>query len=425
MLKKILILLGMPLAIYAHTLPELFGALKSHSQTLSDDMTVKKAEIYKELANSKLYPTINLFASYDNYSSPTGMIPVPPNELMPMVKQPNIAQPFSYNIYRSGAKISMPIFIKSIFTMADKAQAMQKSAKAKKHINLLKNEALIVGSDANFLYLVSLKKSLDAKEKSLKETKKTLQMKVDNGRASASSLYKIDDGLNQINIAKNNIELQKQKIISVIKSLTGITLTSPIEMQIKGSVKTTKQLASLEPMRTKIQADRLEIKAQTEKLYPSVFAHGSYTYSKGVSYNNYKDTNEEYGDVGVVINIPLLTMSQYDEIDIAKLEVRSNEVELQKLTDELEAKAQMLKNSLSLLDDSISLYEKSIKNKQQLLNIAKLNYKNARLSTEEYLRYEDDVVSAKATLYKAKAQKIQTQMQLAVIYANNIEEMVK
>jgi len=42
MLKKILLGLSLPLVIYAHTLPELFDALKSHSQTLSDDMAVKK-----------------------------------------------------------------------------------------------------------------------------------------------------------------------------------------------------------------------------------------------------------------------------------------------------------------------------------------------------------------------------------------------
>ncbi len=424
MLKKTLLILILPLAIYAHTLPELFDALKSHSQTLSDEMLIKKAQVYQDLADSKLYPAINLFANYNNYSSPTGMIPVPPNEMLPMIQNSNIAQPFSYNIYRGGASISMPIFIKSIFTMSDKAEAMQKSVEAKKYINLLKNEALIVGNNANFLYLDALKKALDIKEKSLLETKKTLKIKVQNGRSPASSLYKINDGLNQINIAKNNIALQKKKIISIIKSLTGITLHKPVQMKLTNTIQTT-PLDSLEPMRKKIQADKLEVKAQSEKLYPSVYAHGSYTYSQAESYNNHTGVNEEYGNVGVTINIPLLAMNQYDEINIAKLEVKSNEIELQKITDELQAEAQMLEDSLPLLDNSIALYKQSIEDKQKLLKIAKLNYKSGRLSTEEYLRYEDDVVSAEANLYKAQAQKIQIQMQLAVIYANNIEEIVK
>jgi len=425
MLKKIFLLFfSFPIIIYAHTLTELFEALKKHSQTKSDDIMIEKTHIYQEMTNSKLYPTINLFAKYDNYSSPTGMVPVPPNELMPMVKKPNIAQPFSYNIYREGIAMSMPVFVKSIFTMADKAKAMQKSAKAKKYINLLQNEALIVGSNANYLYLEALKKALSTKERSLLETKKTLKIKVDNGRSPTSSLYKINDGLNQINIAKNNIELQEKKVISTIQSLTGIKLDKPANMQITFKLKS-KDIDSLKPLKEKIQADKLNIKAQKEKLYPAVFAHGSYTYSQGEAYNNYKNVDEKYGDVGVTINIPLLTLNQYDDIKAAKLEAKSSEIELQKLTDELRAKAQMLEESLPLLNNSILLYEQSIKEKLKLLKIAKLNYNNKRLSTEEYLRYEDDVVSAKANLHKVKAQKIQTQMQLAVIYANNIEEMVR
>ena len=85
----------------------------------------------------------------------------------------------------------------------------------------------------------------------------------------------------------------------------------------------------------------------------------------------------------------------------------------------------MLQESLTLLENSIQLYQKSIQNKKKLLEIAKVNYNNARLSTEEYLRYEDAVVATEANLYKAKADKWQTLMELAVIYGNNIEEMVQ
>jgi outer membrane protein TolC len=184
-------------------------------------------------------------------------------------------------------------------------------------------------------------------------------------------------------------------------------------------------LGSLKPLQEKVKASRLGVSAEKEKLYPSVVAHGSYMYSTAESYNNSKNVNEEYGNVGVVINIPLLAMSQYDALTKSKLELQADEVALQKLQDELTAKAKMLNSSLPLLDNSIKLSRKSIENKKKLLKIAKVNYKSGRLSTEEYLRYEDDVVSAKAKLYQAQAQKWQTLMELAVIYANNIEEIVK
>jgi outer membrane protein TolC len=167
------------------------------------------------------------------------------------------------------------------------------------------------------------------------------------------------------------------------------------------------------------------MKAQKEKLYPAFYAHGSYVYSKAKAYNNDKDINEEYGNVGILLNIPILEMNQYSSISLAKVELQSSEIELEKARDELTSEAQMLEASLPLLDNSLKLYTQSIQNKKKLLAIAKVNYNNGRLSTEEYLRYEDAVVTQEANLYKTEATKWQTLMRLAVIYANNIEEMVK
>jgi len=423
-MKKLLIALTLPWLLEAQSIPELFDALKSHSQVKSDAMLVKKSQIQTEMVNSSLYPKIDLFASYDNYNEATGLLPVAPNELLSMVKDQSVAQPFSNNIYRAGAKFTMPIFVKSIYTTAQKAEAMQRSAKAKKHINILKNEALIVGTNASFLYLVALKKSLDKKEMSLKETQKTLQIKVDNGRSPASALYKINDSLNEVAIAKNNIDLQEKKLISTIESLTGVRLDGPVKMKQIGSFEKG-ELASLKPLQEKIQADRVAMKAQKERLYPALYAHGSYTFSQAKAYNNDKDVNEKYGNIGLVLNIPLLEMNQYDSIAMANVTLQSSEVELEKLRDELSAQAEMLESSLSLLTHSLELYKHSLENKQKLLAIAKVNFKSGRLSTEEYLRYEDAVVAQEANLYKTKATKWQSEMQLAVIYANNIEEMVR
>lgn len=424
-MKKALLSLIVPFVLNAQTMGGLFDALKSHSQTKSDEMLVKMTQIYEDQAYAKLYPEVNLFAKYDNYSLPTGMIPLAPNNMLALVQNPtHPAQPFSYNIYAAGVSATMPIFVKSIFTTADKAKAMQQSVKAKKRINLIKNEALIVGANANLIYLNALSKALDGKKRSLQETKKTVEIKVENGRAAASALYMINDRLNQIEIANNNIDIQKKTVISTIETLTGITLDDAVVMQKTGDI-TKNALESLKPVREKIKADRLDLKAQKEKLYPSLYAHGSYVKSYGESYNSYDSIDEEYGDVGVVLNIPIFAMSQYDNISLAQLEVNSSETELQKLSDELTSKAKMFWESLPLLENSKKLYTKSIEEKKKLLEIAKLNYTNARLSTEEYLRYEDDVVQEEANLYKTQATSWQTLMQLAVIYANNIEEIVK
>ena len=423
-MKKFLLALSVPCLLVAHTMPELFDALKHHAQTRSDEMAVAQAQIAKNSADAKLYPKIDLFGKYNNYSVPTGLLPVPPNTMFPMIKDQSIPQPFAYNIYRLGAAVSMPIFVKSIYTYADKAETMQHSAKAKKRINLLKNEALIVGANANFLYLNALQKSLEGKKRSLETTEKTLRLKVDNGRAPASALYKISDSLNQVAIALNNIDLQRAQIVAKIESLTGIVLDAPVAMKQSGTYEAN-DFASLDPLRRKIEADRLAVRAEKEKLYPALFANASYVRSYGDSYNNHTGVYESYGDVGVVLNVPLLHMDQYEAIDKAELDTRSDEVDLEKTYSELKAKARSLEVSLPLLDNSVTLYDKSVSDKKRLLEIAKVNYKNGRMTTEEYLRYEDDVVSAEAQLHRAQAQKWQTLMELAVIYANPIEEIVQ
>jgi outer membrane protein TolC len=376
------------------------------------------------MVKSSLYPKIDLFASYDNYNEATGMLPVPPNTLTAMVKDQSVPQPFSTNIYKAGAKFSMPLFVKSIYTTAKKAEAMQRSAKAKKWINILKNEAIIVGANANFLYLDSLKEALNGKEKSLLATKETVEIKVNNGRSPASALYKINDSLHEIAISKNNIELQKKKLLSTIESLTGIYLETPVPMEQTGSF-TKGAMGSLKPLQEKIKADRINMQAQKERLYPALYAHGSYVFSTAKAYNNDKDVNEEYGNVGILLNIPLLDVSQYDALSLAKVELQSSEVELEKTRDELRAEAKMLEASLPLLKNSRKLYTQSVEDKEKLLAIAKVSYESGRLSTEEYLRYEDAVVAQKANLYKTEATRWQTLMQLAVIYGNSIEEMVK
>jgi len=421
---KIICLIGFTTLVNAYTISNLFDGLKEHSQTKIDKIMVKVADISREQTISKLYPSVDLFASYNHYTMDTSMVPISPNVSAPMIKDQTIAQPFSKNIYRYGASFSMPIYIKSIYTYTQKAKAMQQSAKSKQKLNLIKNEAIIIGSNATLEYLKRLSVSLDTKLNSLLETKKTLKIKVDNGRSPAYSLYQIDDALNQINISKNNILLQQNNIINIIESMTGVRLKGFLKMQqLRGY--TTNDFKSLDPLKKKIKANLYDIQAQKDKLYPSVKTFGSYTFSDAKAYNNGDNIGEEYGNVGVSITIPLFQPTQYKQIEKSKVELLSTQTELQKTKDELVAKSNMLKKSLTIYDSTIKLSKESIQNKLKILKIEKINYNSGRISTQDYLRYEDDVVEAKANLYQAKAKKWQALMELAVVYANNIEELVR
>lgn len=416
-----------PVSIYAQekkSIHKLFDALKAHPQTKGDALAFEKATTGKQLAFSNLFPTITAFTSFDNYNVPTAMLPITPNESSYMVQNQEIPQPFSDQIYKAGVSISMPIFIKSIYTTASKAKHLQQSAQAKQHINLLQNEAIIVSSNANLIYIDALTAALESKKNSLLKTKEIIELKVKNGRAPGSSLLIINNGIHQVEATKNEIEITREQAIYAIESLTGIRVNNPIQM-FENSAIDSSTLKVLEPLEQKVLADKLAYRAEKEKLLPSVVLRGNYVYSSGNAYNNEVSINTDFSTIGVVVSMPIFNKNQLTEIKKSKLTYDATLNEFEKLELSLKSQAIQLKNSLQLLYKSEKLYQQNIQDKEEILNISKTSYQSARISIEDYLKYEDDVVLEKSKLYKAQAEKWQTLMKLAVIYGNNIENLVK
>lgn len=427
MIKHALILLFFPVLLHAQGIQrvgELFDSLKTHPAAMSDEIRIEQAIAGRTLANSKLYPNIDLFGRYDYASTATGMLPVPPNDLMAMVKDPFVGQPFSENIYRLGATISMPIFVASIFPMAAKARMMIRSAEDQKNINLLKNEAIIVGANANLLYIQALGQALEKKKTSLLKTREFVLIKVNNGRAPESTLLNISNGISQIDILKNDLALQREEVIAVIQTLTGVALTIPLNMEQIGNFKDG-ELKALDPLRNKVEADRLGLRAEKEKLLPALVLQGSYSNNTAKAYNNDQHVNNDYTTIGAILKVPLFARDQYAQIRKSRLDFDASKNELDRMSLELSSQASQLQNSLLLLENSLRLYENSVKEKEQLLDIARVSYQSDQMSMEDYLKYEDDVILEQSKLFKARAEKWQTLVKLCVIYGNNIEEIVK
>jgi outer membrane protein TolC len=427
MIKQLLFLLLFPALLHAQemkNMTQLFDSLKTHPVTQGDEIRIEQALAGKAMAYSKLYPNIDLFGRYDYASTATGMLPVPPNDLMAMVKDPTVGQPFSENIFRMGATISMPVYVASIFPMAARAKMLARSAEDQKTINLLKNEAVLVGANSNLLYIQALEQALDKKRASLLKTKEFVVMKVNNGRASESALLNISNGINQIDILKNDLLLKKQEVIEIIQALTGVKLAEPLVMNQTGSF-SEGDLKALDPLRQKVEADRLGYRAEKEKLLPSLVLQGSYSNNSGKAYNNGINVNNDYTTLGAVVKIPLFAKDQYAQIHKSRLDYEATRNELDQMSLDLSSQAGQLQSSLQLLDNSIQLYQNSVKEKEQLLDIARVSYQSDQMTMEDYLKYEDDVVLEKSKLFKARADKWQTLMKLCVIYGNNIEEIVK
>jgi outer membrane protein TolC len=425
--KFLIFIIFFPVIIHAQdtlTIKVLFDSLKTHPQTVADELIKEKAQAGKRIATGNLYPDISAFGSYYYANTPTGMLPVAPNDLLEMVKDQTIPQPFSKNIFRVGASISMPLFMKSIYTLASKANMMYSSAEDKAYINLLKNEATLVSLNSNIQYLTELKDALKKKKESLLKTKEIVTIKANNNRAPRAALLKINNGINEVDLMINNIAVKKNQAKAIIKTLTGITLETPVNMVQLRSY-TDGYIKALDPMRKKIEADKLGVRAEKEKLWPALLLHGNYNHSMAVAYNNNMSVYADYATVGLALKIPILNMKQYAVIKKSNIEVKESENQLKKLELEMTSQAEELKNNLNIIENQISLYKNSLKDKEELLKIAKVSYENDRMTIEDYLKYEDDVVMEKSKLYKSIAEKWQTLMKLAVIYGNNIESIVK
>jgi outer membrane protein TolC len=429
MYKLIFLLLFFPSILYSQeevmSIQVLFDSLKVNPQTRGDELIVERALAGKQLAAGKLFPKVDAFGSYNYSNTPAGMIPVAPNDLIKMVQDPTVPQPFSQNIFRAGAVMSMPLFVKSIYSMAGKAKMMVRSAESKKNIDLLKNEAVIVSSNANLQYLDALNEALQKKKESLLKTKEFVTIKVNNGRLPESALLKINSGINEVDILQNEIAQKRAEAISAIYVLTNVKLNGPLAM-IQTGTYVDGAFKALEPLQKRVDATKLEVRAEKEKLYPSLVLNGMYTYNYAKSYNlPGRSVDENYATIGVTLRIPIFEKSQYSRIKLSKVELEDRKNELAKMRLQFTAQADQLEKSVELLNSSVRLYQKSVEDKKELLKVAKIAYKTDRMSTEDYLKYEDDLLMERSRLYRTEAQRWQALMKLAVIYGNNIEKMVK
>ncbi len=406
------------------SLHDLFTALKNNPSTQSDALDVEKVNIGKKIAQSQLYPKLYAFATAEHTSAPSGLLPLPPNDLFALIPRQEIPQPFSENIRRVGLGLSMPVFNKPIYTTIKKLKTLQQSAQAKNKLAQLQNKAIIVGANANLQFLDSLILALHAKKESLDKTKQLIALKVKNGRAQGSALLIINSNINQVETAINDLKIKKQQAIASIAALTDIYLTHAVSLLEIATVKQN-DLFALKPLEKKLKADEWAIKIEQQKLWPAVFLSGNYNHANANAYNNGLDIDSNFSSVALTLNVPLFNKPQYVAIAKSKIEYEKNLRNYEKTQLQLQVQAQQLTENLKLLSHSIELYQQNVENKIKILKIAKSSYKADRITIEDYLKYEDDVVLEKSNYYKKQAEKWQTIMQLAVIFGNNIEDIVQ
>lgn len=426
-MKKLSILIFIVAAInlQAVTMNELFDALKKQPVSSLDTMGEQLANTALKKVESNYYPKVNLFANHTHYNSATNLLPVDPITASSLISQGDDL-PFANTIEKVGIQVSIPLFIKELSSLSKKAEYLGKGAKLKKRLNFLKNQATILGANSGLEYMYYLNQTLQATKKSIEKTKSDIQVSVDSGRSPAIAIDKIDEKLNQIDISINNIKMQQNSLIAKIESLTGIALKNFVSMSLESELQTD-TLFALKPLHESINAAQSDLKATKEKrYYPKIAANLMWSENYGWDAVNTDDSvHRGYGYYQIGLSMPLYNQSSDVDIELKTIALMKEKMRLKKTTMELESDAKKLLGELKILEKSQKLTQENISQKQRLLEFAKVATKEGRMSEEDYLRYEDDLLRAKSSYHQMQSQKWQNIAKLAVIYGNDLKGVVR
>ncbi len=412
-------------SLQATTINELFNSLQKQPISKIDTLISKSANMSQQKIYSSYYPKADIFASYTHYNTPYSLKPLDPIETAQLTSN-NEPIPFSKSIQKVGIRISIPIFMKELSSLSEKAKYLTKNAKLKKKINFFQNEAIILGLNASLEYLDNLLVALSSTQQSLLKTKHDITISVNSGRVAGIELDKINEKLNQIDIAINNVKIEQTNVISKIEQFTNITIEHSVPLVLlKNPI--SNYLILLEPLKNSIDASLSDLKATKEKKYfPKIILNGLYT--KNYAKDNIQDDRnieEDFGYYEIVLSIPLYNKTQSTDIQLKKIALMKSKMKLNKTSVELKSQIKALKKELTLLKRSKELNQKNILNKKNLLKYAKVSFDEGRMTQEDYLRYEDELLNAKSDYFKIVSQVWQDIGKLAVIYGIDLKEIVK
>ncbi len=419
----ILVFIIATISLQAVTISELFSAIRKQPSAKIDEISSKMAQIAQDRVNAGYYPKVDLFANYTHYNTPTNLIPLDPDD---SAKLAGKSIPFSQTIQKIGVGVSIPLFIKELSDLSKKAKYLAKSATLKKELNFYQNEALILGFNATLEYLDNLLLSLRATQKSLLKTKKDLQISVSLGRVPGIAIDKIDEKLNQLDISINNVDIKKAILISNIENLTGIEIKESAKMRLIRDVKKG-EIFALKPLQEAINASMSDLKAtKAKRYYPKIALN--IMWSENYTQNDSRlgnSVHKGYGYYQLGVSMPLYNRSEDVDIQLKKIAVMKEGMRLKKIKQEIKSQIKALRKELILLEKSKKLKRVNIEKREDLLKYAKVSFDEGRMSEENYLTYEDGVLSAKSSYYETLSRKWQDIAKLAVIYGNDLKGVVR
>ncbi|MCX5734525.1 MAG: TolC family protein [candidate division NC10 bacterium] len=423
MLMVILVLLAAsPISqASAMDIASLLAAAREQPDIQEKELAVAEADLRVTEAYSALFPKLGLYGRYEDYSSPTNMRPFFPTE--GNAAQGNSLE-FSRTIARYGATAQMPLYVKALYTVADQLKLLKDKAVTAKQIDLVRKEATVVALNSLFTSLVRSDAALTGREASLQDALAMTERKVALGRAAEADRLKIQKALSDLAQQHNDLRMKILDVQRDLRKLTGIALDAPVPMRPIADVQPGPFLA-LRVLEADVAAAQKDVQRAQEQFYPTLSLEGGLSLNEGTAYNTGSHVERSYNFVALVLRIPLFDKTLFAANDIANVKVRRAEQTLEQNKRDLSALAQNLQDKGPVLARATAVAQEIVETQTRLLQIARVAYRNERLTTEEYLRYEADVLQAEAGLYQAQNDQWQVLAQQAVLYGMALTGVVQ
>jgi len=403
------------------TLADLFQQARSRPDIQDAELATAEASAAQEQAAAGLYPKVFGIGRVESYNSPTNLRPLPPTEVNPAKGE---AVPFSDTITRYGLVFQMPLYVQPLYTLSRKTAVLLEKANIQRQIELVRKEAAIVSLNSSLYALEGLEAALLSREKSLQETLKTLRIRVDSGKTPESEWMKVDRLILDIQRQRVDVERRKSQVFRDLFQHTGVTLTGSVPMTLVSSIRTAPYPALLAAGKD-VDAARFEARRVREQFYPSLSIEGSLLENDGTAYNTDTHVHRSYDSVAVMLKLPLFEKEIWSAGRVAEIREARSRQGYEKLRIELEALDAELERRFPLLDSALRLAEQSVTRAGELLDIARVAYSVERMTTEEYLRYEADVLSAEAERCRSIDDRWQALAQKAVLYGQLLEGIIQ
>jgi hypothetical protein len=407
---------------HAMDITTLLKAVKDQPEVKFEELSVAKSKEAVKKGYAPLFPKIYAVGSYENYNSPTNFRPLPPTEV-------NIAAgesiPFSDEIFRYGVKASMPIFVKEIYDTGRQLKTLTQKSEIKEKIILIQNESVVVSLNSALEYLKQTKYFIKERIASLEETRKILDIGVKNGRVPESEVFKIDKTIKSLHLQLSDISSKEIDVTRDIYSVTGIQIDGPVPMTLKETLLTQGDYIALSLTQKDVDAAEIGVKVKKDYLYPKLVLNGFYTKNYGDAYNTGESIDRDYGSVSVNISFPFFDRTPYLDEKIAKIDLKKAKEKYRKTKKDLDAKAKSIDQRKPVIEDAIDRARKNIVLSEEILNISKVSFKNKRMTIEDYLVYEIDLLKAKADLSLWKSKQWNLVAEQAVLYGQNLLGVVQ